>query len=319
VWGTFSVKDHLREDAFVSEVLIYDRLVLPVPVDDNERSRWRRPNPNDPAETWDPSRLDELLAILGTQRRPRRDGGKLAWEVDWSHDKWTYERSRLEMAGVISDDAFWATRRILAQDDAVPGVVDAVAAYPSGAACARDRDLREVNASAAANAAIGAVIARPLLVPNRGLGAGFEPLKEAVDLAIDEDFKTARRAYYEWVREFFAPLQTADGSRPIDPASLALARERLNELRNKEREVVMRHHQAHRWHQVGEVFTVIGLAAGWAGALQAGAQPADVVGASAGILAWVTGRLAPPPPDRPPLTGASMFEAADQRLGWLTG
>ena len=142
--------------------------------------------------------------------------------------------------------------------------------------------------------------------------------KEAVDHAIDEDFQATRRAYYEWVRGFFAPLQRADGTRPIDPASLELARVRLDDFRIKERDVVMRHRRARRWHQIGEVFTVIGLAAGWAGALQAGAQPADVVGAAAGILAWVTGRLGPPPLDRPPLTGASMFVAADQRLGWLT-
>jgi hypothetical protein len=31
LWGTFSVKDHLRERAFVAEVLLYDRLVIPRP------------------------------------------------------------------------------------------------------------------------------------------------------------------------------------------------------------------------------------------------------------------------------------------------
>lgn len=32
IWGTFSVKDHCRPNAFVREVLLFDRLVLPVPV-----------------------------------------------------------------------------------------------------------------------------------------------------------------------------------------------------------------------------------------------------------------------------------------------
>ena len=33
VWGTFSVADHLREQAFVADILLYDRLVILVPPD----------------------------------------------------------------------------------------------------------------------------------------------------------------------------------------------------------------------------------------------------------------------------------------------
>ena len=38
VWGTFSVRDHCRPGAFVREVLLYDRLVVPYP-DPNARAR----------------------------------------------------------------------------------------------------------------------------------------------------------------------------------------------------------------------------------------------------------------------------------------
>ena len=31
LWGTFSVMDHLREGAFLAEVIMYDRLLIPVP------------------------------------------------------------------------------------------------------------------------------------------------------------------------------------------------------------------------------------------------------------------------------------------------
>jgi hypothetical protein len=133
--GHISVKDHCAPSAFVADVLIYDRLVLPVPADDSECSRWRHPNPGDSEETWDPDRLQALIEILGSQRRPSRDGAKLVWEVDWDQDKWTYEQSRLEAADVVSEDAFWTTRRILSMDEAVPAVVEAVAAYPSAAEC----------------------------------------------------------------------------------------------------------------------------------------------------------------------------------------
>ena len=67
IWGTFSVKDHCRANAFVREVLLFDRLVLPVPADEQERSRWRQPNSKDPQENWDPDRLDALRNILGSQ------------------------------------------------------------------------------------------------------------------------------------------------------------------------------------------------------------------------------------------------------------
>jgi hypothetical protein len=42
VWGTYSVKDHCDPNAFVAEVMLYDRLVIPVPPDDKERARWRK-------------------------------------------------------------------------------------------------------------------------------------------------------------------------------------------------------------------------------------------------------------------------------------
>src|SRR3954453_3590276 len=46
-WGTFSVADHLGPRAFVADLVLYDRLVIPVP-DAEERKRWadlgRRPD-----------------------------------------------------------------------------------------------------------------------------------------------------------------------------------------------------------------------------------------------------------------------------------
>jgi hypothetical protein len=69
VWGTCAVKDHLAHDAFIRQVLLFDRLAVPYPRDEQERNRWQRPNPADTAETWDPDQLDELLKLLGTQDR----------------------------------------------------------------------------------------------------------------------------------------------------------------------------------------------------------------------------------------------------------
>ena len=54
LWGCFSVADHLAERAFVAHLLLYDRLVVPVPSDD-DMDRWEA--------RWNPTRQAELLAI----------------------------------------------------------------------------------------------------------------------------------------------------------------------------------------------------------------------------------------------------------------
>lgn len=78
LWGTFSVRDHLRRRPFVADVLLYDRLVIPRPPmpeeeprepgEENQVARWRR-------EGWKPGRLDRLLDILRE--------GDLAVELPW--------------------------------------------------------------------------------------------------------------------------------------------------------------------------------------------------------------------------------------------
>ena len=76
-WGTFSVSDHLRDFAFVSEVLLYDRLVIPVPSGDDEWQRWERIGRK-------PGKQKDLLMRLGNR----------AFELPWTlerHEKWATE------------------------------------------------------------------------------------------------------------------------------------------------------------------------------------------------------------------------------------
>src|SRR5215469_12776658 len=68
LWGTFSVKDHCLPGAFVAEVLLYDKLIIPVlPTKKDglsaesaeaEWDRWSRAG-------WDPARQAELTKVLG--------------------------------------------------------------------------------------------------------------------------------------------------------------------------------------------------------------------------------------------------------------
>jgi hypothetical protein len=49
VWATYSVRDHLAPKAFVADVMLYDRLVIPVPAE-NDESHWAE---------WDVARQDD--------------------------------------------------------------------------------------------------------------------------------------------------------------------------------------------------------------------------------------------------------------------
>ena len=133
------MNDHQRRGAFVREVLLFDRVVVPYPDTDQERVRWRDPNPKDPLETWDPERLDELLAVLGTQKSTGHAGARRAWTAPWSQARWQAEKTRREFADIVAVDPFEGTRRILAMGKDLPTRIEAVASSPAYAGCERVR------------------------------------------------------------------------------------------------------------------------------------------------------------------------------------
>src|SRR4051794_5790277 len=59
LWGTFSVRDHCEERPFVADVMLYDRLIVPVPSDSTEWERWQHPD-----QDWDPARQKRLLDVF---------------------------------------------------------------------------------------------------------------------------------------------------------------------------------------------------------------------------------------------------------------
>jgi hypothetical protein len=61
LWATFSVGDHLRRNAFVADLLLYDRLIVPVaPGGGPERRRWLEMG-------WRPDLQDQLLAVIRSE------------------------------------------------------------------------------------------------------------------------------------------------------------------------------------------------------------------------------------------------------------
>src|SRR6266487_250237 len=96
-WGTLSVRDHLDTRGLVGDLVLYDRLVFPVPPDEEERLRWD-------GQGWKP----EFLQV-----RLRQLGADLAVEAPWNEElrgEWRRTYEHLRQVGV---DAFQTTRMVL--------------------------------------------------------------------------------------------------------------------------------------------------------------------------------------------------------------
>ena len=342
IWGTFSVKDHCRANAFVREVLLFDRLVLPVPSDEQERSRWRQPNPKDPQENWDPDRLDVLRNILGSQdisaervkerglpgtirrwwgrSRPVLSPEPLVWDSPWNEQRW--QGSRVDAAQIITNaDAFYSTRLILAMGQDLPGVIEAVAAFPSAKKC--QEELKPGDAPPADLTAAQALLmlAAPLLTPQVEEGKDFGPLRDAAALAREPRFRQERKAYYDWMREFVEPLQSpgsqALGEAQVDQGTMKLAEEQLQRLVIAERELLGKEERRRWWTRTEYAMTVIGVGATAGLALTAALPVIGVAAPVIGLGGWIAGKIASPKPPEPrPLGGASVFVTAQRRLGW---
>jgi hypothetical protein len=316
VWGTCSVKDHTRPHAFLRELLLFDKLVVPVPATDEERARWRRPKSENPSETWDPDRLDELLGVLGTQHSPGHNGARLVWTSPWDEERWQAQRGQI--AELVTFDAFQTTRIILAMGEDIPAVVEAVAAYSS------EQDWRnDVQPEAGRPADVTAAQAlvalpREFLVPPAEDGDAVDTLKEVVELASNPDFVAARTEYHAWLRGFVEPLRSgAEGLAEValDAASLELAQQRFRDLVERERAVVTADRRRKRWTKVEWASTVVGTGTSVGLALL---EPLAGLAALPSLMqfaGWAAGKRTAPPAGRP-LSGASLVVTAERQLKW---
>jgi hypothetical protein len=319
VWGTFSVRDHLRPEAFLREALLFDQLVIPYPSTAEEKNRWHQPDPAVPSETWAPDRLDELLKVLGSNRAPGWNGAHLVQLVNWDPDVWAAMRKKLDLTQSITGDP-WMDTRLGIRHDHVPGVVEGVAAFSSEEAWRN-----EVQPTAQPPADVSAMEAlvqlpRPLLLPDNSADE-MDTLRKVVDLAMDPDFRQARDAYFTWFRDFIEPLRdydtaTLDDLR-IDQKSLQHAAARLRELWDDEKRITKRGDRA-RWFSRAEVAC---MTAGTASSVGLAATTATVpqLAVPVGLLTfagWAVARWNKPRMARS-LGGATIFVDAQTRLDWL--
>ena len=159
---------------------------------------------------------------------------------------------------------------------------------------------------------------RPLLLPPPD-GKPMDMLRAAVDLALSDDFRNARRAYFSWFRDFMAPLRSNDPNEVragLDPASIKLAQDRLRDLWAQE-VAAAKQVDKQRWGSRIEFACMSAGALGGIGLAAGAALPA--VGVPVAILSfagWAARRFTDPQSPRS-LSGASMFVYAQRHLDWL--
>src|SRR5262245_6702252 len=90
-WGAFSVRDHLTDAPFVSEVLLYDRLVIPVPPTDKSQDEFWA--------TFEPERQKSCLDILKV-KTAEQDG--LSLTVPWDASKRDRFKNRMSAAAALA-------------------------------------------------------------------------------------------------------------------------------------------------------------------------------------------------------------------------
>ncbi len=218
VWGTFSVKDHLAVNAFVSDVMLYDRLVIPTPPNDEEYKRWEK-------EGWRPNDLDRILEILGDR----------AYKVKWDEARQEKWKTRFEagddVSGGTGNWAFVATRVELTQDlpRHVTGV-EAVVPYPSVDDLTKELNVEEYQVQIGSfGTTVAAVVGREFLVPNNPNRSYEDLLKEAIDLSSEPAMRHKRAGFWRWHREF------VDDKGLTDQLAIKAAIEEMQEMLEEER------------------------------------------------------------------------------------
>ena len=308
VWGAYSVRDHLEPHPWAADVLLYDRLLIPVPPSQDE--------PNGPAEWrrwttagWKPERQSQLLEILGDTAQA------VTWD-EFRQQQWS-DLHAAALSTFASDVAagahhpsaaspYGATAAVLQASDLPSRVtaVNAVATYRSLAALTEAVDMREVGPTTSLPAGQAVVvIGREFLMPDPAQFTGDDDLlRAAVGLSADPDYHRRRTAYWRWQREFLN-----DGLY-IDPESIAAAVEEMQDL-------VADEHRALRNRRI-RLITMFAtcVSAAAAALLAAPLVPLSMAAAFLSVGQFVAGEALAPRSDRS--SPAGLLIDAQKSLGW---
>ena len=299
-WGCYSVADHLEPRAFVADLLLYDRLVVPVPSEDDV-ARWEK-------RRWDPERQARLLGILGgfAERVEWSHPLRKQFELEWSPgdaardiDDASAHGATLGPALGAREDPYMLSRRIITEQLGGKvvkerGDVRAVAVYAKPDRFDREWELtrtlpflrrtthaapgvlREVAGPAPPERQrLAKVVVTRLVVPDEGR-SDEEVLSRTVDLVSRNDVRERRAAFHE----LMASLE-AEGLRDKTVVG------EVEDLLDAFNESLRRHTKAQQARVALQVLTTIeGMAALWAPPVGLAAGPTAAIGEAAIQRRW---------------------------------
>jgi hypothetical protein len=272
-WGALSVRDHVSDAPLVTEVLLYDRLIVPIPPpgDKTAEKYWTK-------QRWEPDVLNECLDILKVKTE-KQDG--LALTVPWDESKRKRFKSRMSMAAALATqqrnpeqtycmDPFEMTRELLKDEfrpALPPGISKAwtAANYPSAQRFRRDNS----DKAAKRRTQLALSLSYHLLTPTRS-DPKHKVLKRAVDLATTDDYRRKRTRFHEWQEEIIE--ENISNEKAIQELDHLL--KAYNEATRKAfRNVVARY-----------AFTVIPIGLGMGGAAIAKSEPGLFIAGASGLV-----------------------------------
>lgn len=221
VWGTYSVRDHCDPRAFVADVMLYDRIVIPIPSDNAERKRWE-------GNGWNPARQDKLVRILDDR----------AYCIKWDIDHIERWRSRYE-AGKAADKegSSWQYRATAAEliQDLPPDVtgVAAIPCYRAMESLENELRIKEVKVPVKPDpGVVTAVLGQGFLVPDEPRLKDDQLLKEALGISSDSSYRRKRSSFWRWQREFLKDCEI------MSPEAIRDAVEEMHDLLEDEQAIV---------------------------------------------------------------------------------
>jgi hypothetical protein len=277
---------------FVSDVLLFDRLVIPVPpADGSDDKFW---------EKFDPEQLRACLKILGV-KTDTQDG--LALTVPWDDAKHKRFDTRMSHASALAtqhrspeqtyyNDPFQMTRQLI-KDEFLPALPKGaskawtVAAYRSSNAYRRELAKADPNRQRR----VAALMSHRFLTPSEP-DPKHEILKRAVDLTTSKGFRDKRAAFYEW-QEGIIEQEIAD-DKAVEEME-GLLKQYNDATRKAFKNVLLKY-----------AFTVIPIGLGMTGAVIGGSTTGLILAGSGGLVSvakyWTF--------DRKPVIEAGDLDAA---------
>lgn len=292
VWATYSVKDHLDARALAADIMLFDRLVFPVP----QQAEYEFTNPNGGGTTkwsrnpvewarwkdkkWNPERQESLLNTIEPVIR------RVPWDPP-RQEKWRSEFSKTA-GNELPGWAFVATRTVLTHDlpAYVTGVTAMGPAYRSVDELEKELGVSKAGSQAKLPAgALSAVLGWELNVPDDPKLSDDELLRETVAYVTgDADFRKHRSEYWRWQQDF---LKNGLTDRESIEKAVTVMRDKTADREEDAKRMPMDHTVRYAFRIGAPSLALAGLFFGPVGAIAVGAAGVFLTCAEIATEKWV--------------------------------